>query len=378
VSDETALLHAITANRADHTARLVYADWLDEHDQPDRAAYLRLQVRLAREWWYDKPCTELFAERDALAARLDATWLALVRRCTTPAPPLNAEEVLPELKGRGKVTVRLHPRPGDAPPDASKIGGAFVWPESEPWPHCPQHGGIPYVCALQLRKEDVPELGFPDGTDLFQLLWCPVQHDDDDSFCPKPAVFWRTRAKLKPPFAEPPAPAEVEYGHFPKACVLYPERVTEYPDPSEHDAPRVEYDDPAVLAALAVLARIPERGSWYLPDDGSDVYQTVLGACDGTKIGGYPDWVQDPNYPRCGCGATMEHLLSFGSREYDGITWARWLPVEDRPALHFTEWRDREAVGSAHGVMFGDAGNMFVFVCRAHREPHVRASMQCS
>jgi hypothetical protein len=129
---------------------------------------------------------------------------------------------------------------------------------------------------------------------------------------------------------------------------------------------------------VAVVARIPNRGSYYLPGSGSDVYQTALGACDGTKVGGYPDWVQGPHHPQCGCGATMEHLLSFGSWEYDGLTWARWLPIEDRPSLTANDPNARAEASEAHGMMFGDAGNMYLFVCRKHREPHVRASMQCS
>jgi uncharacterized protein (TIGR02996 family) len=42
------LLRAVVADPADDTPRLVYADWLDEHDQPGRAALIRVQVELAR------------------------------------------------------------------------------------------------------------------------------------------------------------------------------------------------------------------------------------------------------------------------------------------------------------------------------------------
>jgi uncharacterized protein (TIGR02996 family) len=43
-----ALLRAIVADPWDDTPRLVAADWLDEHDQPHRAAFIRVQVELAR------------------------------------------------------------------------------------------------------------------------------------------------------------------------------------------------------------------------------------------------------------------------------------------------------------------------------------------
>lgn len=46
-TDESALLAAIIAEPADDNVRLVYADWLDENDQPERAEFIRLQVALA-------------------------------------------------------------------------------------------------------------------------------------------------------------------------------------------------------------------------------------------------------------------------------------------------------------------------------------------
>jgi uncharacterized protein (TIGR02996 family) len=379
-STEAGFLHAITADRRDDTARLAYADWLDENGDPDRAAYLRLQIELVREWWYDKPCAELFARLAELATRVDPTWLATVRRCTTPAPPVNVEDAFPGLGGQGKTTVRLHPRLGEAPIDASKIGGMFLWPKNEPWPVCPVHGNIPYVAALQLRKEDVPELGFPPGTDLFQLLWCPEQHDEDDSlYCPRPRVFWRKRGTVKRRRETAPE-LVVQAGRYPivpRPCVLYPERLTEYPDPFEDPDYGWVPDDPRVRAAVEMAERISGPAGWHRPTDPSHLYQAWLSTAEGTKVGGHPDWVQDPYYPRCGCGAEMEHLLSFASWEWDGITWGRWVPIEDRPILH-ADYRQQDAVCSAHGCMFGDAGNMYVFVCRNHREPHIRASMQCS
>lgn len=39
-----AFLNAICANPADDLVRLVYADWLDEHGDPARAEYIRLQI----------------------------------------------------------------------------------------------------------------------------------------------------------------------------------------------------------------------------------------------------------------------------------------------------------------------------------------------
>src|SRR5215207_10420738 len=50
MSDEDALLAAIIANPDEDTVRLVYADWLDENGDSERAEFIRLQVAQA-----DKP-----------------------------------------------------------------------------------------------------------------------------------------------------------------------------------------------------------------------------------------------------------------------------------------------------------------------------------
>ncbi len=48
-SDELAFLTTIAAAPGDDTARLVYADWLDEHDQGDRAEFVRAAVRVRQD-----------------------------------------------------------------------------------------------------------------------------------------------------------------------------------------------------------------------------------------------------------------------------------------------------------------------------------------
>ena len=46
--DWESLLRAVVAAPADDVPRLVAADWLDEHGQPERAEFIRVQVELAR------------------------------------------------------------------------------------------------------------------------------------------------------------------------------------------------------------------------------------------------------------------------------------------------------------------------------------------
>jgi uncharacterized protein (TIGR02996 family) len=62
MSDEEALLAAIYTNPGDHTARLVFADWLEEHGDSLRAAKIRADIELDRAWLADAP--------DGIAQRL--------------------------------------------------------------------------------------------------------------------------------------------------------------------------------------------------------------------------------------------------------------------------------------------------------------------
>ena len=48
MSDRDALYAAVLAAPADDLPRLLYADWCDDHGEPDRAEFIRVQCELAR------------------------------------------------------------------------------------------------------------------------------------------------------------------------------------------------------------------------------------------------------------------------------------------------------------------------------------------
>jgi uncharacterized protein (TIGR02996 family) len=74
VSDEAAFLAALKANLADDTARLVYADWLDEHNEPAKAEYLRLVVELTRQGPVVDAASPIAARLGALEGQLSQAW----------------------------------------------------------------------------------------------------------------------------------------------------------------------------------------------------------------------------------------------------------------------------------------------------------------
>jgi uncharacterized protein (TIGR02996 family) len=79
VSEEAALLRGMIDRPGDDTARLVYADWLDERDDP-RGAYLRAEHAWARA---SGAADAVRALAELRATKLDPLWVTRVSR-----PPL--------------------------------------------------------------------------------------------------------------------------------------------------------------------------------------------------------------------------------------------------------------------------------------------------
>jgi uncharacterized protein (TIGR02996 family) len=70
MTHDNAFRRDIIENPDDDTPRLVYADWLDEHGQPERAEFIRVQCELARMPAGDPRRAELEArERELLYRR---------------------------------------------------------------------------------------------------------------------------------------------------------------------------------------------------------------------------------------------------------------------------------------------------------------------
>jgi hypothetical protein len=341
---------------------------------------------------------------------------------TTPPPPLDITTVFPELAPLARQAVRLHPRAGTPDEGDSSLGGPLLWPADAPWPTCgglrlvdrrepiapqdlerwreldavererwltaeeaaqrrrifagagvidlvageriytqpqPHQDPVALVGVLQLYARDVPELPFPDHTDLFQLLWCP-NHHAAPWWGPHPITVWRRAAEVTQPLSAPPAPRfDKEWDatdYVPLPCVVHPERVVEYPDRD---------DLPAGLAA-----RIRQ---WDQRHDGR--YSAALSTAPGTKVGGHPSWIQSPQWPRCRCGRGMQHLLTIASGEFDAL--GRWLPVEDRSDPTSTAPQPYAGPDPwPPGIMLGDVGSLYLFTCTVCAERPLAGTMQ--
>ncbi|GIG01128.1 DUF1963 domain-containing protein [Catellatospora citrea] len=282
---------------------------------------------------------------------------------TTPHARIDVAAVIPQLAPLARTTIRLHPRPGTPTAGQSSMGGPLLWPADEPWPTCdgpqgddhldswPGEPEVPLVPVLQLYAADVPQLPFPAGTDLLQVLWCPFDHAPWGS--PRPQLRWRRRADITDPRRLMPSPdTEADQNHIPDPCVLSPEPVTEYPT---HDL------------SLAVWSQIRDQVAQIKQDTGWD-YDSDLAVAPGTKVDGYPGWTQQPDWPECACGSQMQHLLTVASWEFNRGDDKRWITMADRPAMAGWAWDSPEdhpwrAIRNPAGLMLGDVGGICLFVC---------------
>jgi hypothetical protein len=211
-----------------------------------------------------------------------------------------------------------------------------------------------YLPVLQLSRSEFHELPFPGDSDLFQLLWCPTVHFEGGGGY---LIFWRRAEAITSLRVEPPPPA-VD-GQWIAPSAFDPEQIDDYPTRFEATPPPI--------------ASLESETDWWRTMEDS-------GPAPGTKLFGFPKWIQSPEYPRCGrCGIQMAPLVTISSTEFghggrDGI---RWIPNEDRDVLDHAPFALREEYELPHNWMIGDGGDAYLFYCRNCRG-EFDSRVQCS
>ncbi len=220
---ESEILAAVVANLADHTAKLVYADWLEEHNDP-RGPVLREFVRAVQDG-HPLPATD-----GLLAGWCEMVGLRLVERVRE----FDLEPYRDRLLALARPVLELN----DVtlvdetlfPPGCSKLGGRPALPRGAEWPRSDRGplkffaqfdladlhsttGGRPLPAAgllsfftYQNAPEDQhggPRVIFtPPGGDLERLD--PPDDLDEDLGRPGPAATFTLRESLDLPQAMEP------------------------------------------------------------------------------------------------------------------------------------------------------------------------------
>lgn len=201
--------------------------------------------------------------------------------------------------------------------------------------------------VVQLHAADIPEVRFPVGTDMVQILWCPYRHPDvpgmhEHYSGPAPKVIWRAAGSLTDTVF-PARDAVAGDGFALEPCVLHPERITEYPD--IEDLPE------------SLQSRIDAWEEGLGEGSGYD-YRNDLSVAPGLKTGGWPYWPHCPRPVQCGCGSEMSLLLTMPHGERGAQS---WNPLEDRSRAaeggYDAEFHDPTAFSGARD-------ELLIFVCR--------------
>lgn len=254
----------------------------------------------------------------------------------------------------------------------SKMGGVPHPGKLESWPTC-ESCQTPLNFVVQLYKDHFPTFPYLSGTDLFQLYRCPNGDCDEAGGELSDArlywFFWKAeksdqslskpersaqedKPKVLMPGLEDFPPeflqfmAERQFEEDIVECSLQSEEVDDYPeiqeiwgliDPARHDdLVRLREEMKEALEAGTYPASVEPK---------LNELETVMTAKKASKIGGYAAWQQTLQQPRCQCGQPMEFIFQLSSQE-------------PHHSGDDGEWSD-------HGLMIGDLGNIYFFVCKA-------------
>lgn len=216
----------------------------------------------------------------------------------------------------------------------------------------------PVVLApvVQFFRRDAPELEFPEGTDLLQILWCPGDHPGE--LGPQPIARWRTSSELTTAESVFPRLNHVAWDHWRiTPCDVHPESLMEFPPICNANAGSRRVELSGLLPA-ELEQRLRQRDAAQADDD--DEYFGLVEA-PGWKLGGWEISMPEPDHLRkCSCGADMRPLLHVA----DGEGLDHWPPnVEpDFPWGDPAQCRDQEPTG----VSIGRNGLYWILACTAN------------
>jgi uncharacterized protein YwqG len=253
-------------------------------------------------------------------------------------------KVLDKIK-KDCIMLLPHSVTGTLPFYNSKMGGIPNMNLFDTWPLCDEcETHLNFV--LQLYKKDFEQIYYPENSNIFQLFRCPnndcpasySQYYDHKMFFFYGFVSTKHNKDIHPTKSlskemEPSIPD----------CIFKPLNVEDHPN----------YDDFPDTSFNSLDAKYEDEVIDFLIDNFS--------AKTGTKIKGYPSWTQSPDYPKCNCGQIKSFFFQLSSED---LQEGQEYPPKPN------EW-------SPHGIMIGDVGNIYFFICKRCGQTSIETSWDC-
>ncbi len=218
----------------------------------------------------------------------------------------------------------------------------------------------PLIPLAQLFAADFPEITFPAGKDIAQVMWRGLfDHDSIE-------VFWQDSADIIGIQQPPAAELAEEFGDTitMSACILDPERIS--------DLPWYEELPPNVREQL-VQCRPEPADTDDLAHNGARQYPPSLyyrlSAAPGFKIGGSMNWSTNdvPDLICPDCKASTALLLQLDTYEWPpGQPDSHWRPREDSQLVPGTPHYNLACEPT--GLTIGRASHGGVFACSMNPE----------
>lgn len=318
MSEESAFLQAIADNPADDAQRLIYADWLDEQNDP-RAEYVRLRLQVREKRGRKKALARL----EEMFTEIDHDW----RR---------------QVFLRPKLSIEGYQRVDDPITEpVTKFGGQPVWLEEPTWPISKSHKcPMQFVCQIK-----VPD--FFGGEIAGKMVYVFTYHPDFE----KLNEGYDITSTLYPEDGDNAVVIQPE-GDRPAATSILPvgergQRVKRAIRIQSLETGPTLYDEegktgewlPNLKPGIDpdyTLCTTPQR-DYFQSDADNDAYWDQV---YGSKIGGTPPWRFDAQMESLALDPDWEMILHFSgggpaASAWSGgdFTWSVWATRDGKRGL---------------------------------------------
>lgn len=221
-------------------------------------------------------------------------------------------------------------RDGDGAPTASKFAGTPWIGAEDPWPECGSCGKLlPLFLQLDLAK--LPkELEGRFGDGLLQLFYC-TRDDCQGQGGWEPFADDLSRVRIVHPSGpgiKAAGPGDLE--PFPAKTIVEWKQLVDLPSTAEHEdlGLTYHYDFDAGTTRL----ECKELGLDFKEVRDDMLAENISNSESGDKLGGWPHWIQGPEYPSCPtCSETMVLLFQVDSEDHVPFMWG------DAGCAHITQ-----------------------------------------